>query len=373
MQPVIPFLDLGKINNRDAPELTERFEAVLARGWYILGEEVEKFEKEFAEYIGVKEVVGVANGLDALTLTIRAWRELGEIEPGDEVIVPANTYIATILSIIENRLHPILVEPCIESNNLDLSTLEACITTRTRAIIAVHLYGRAVDLSSIKRLCENRHIKILEDVAQAHGATIASRKAGSLGDAAAFSFYPGKNLGALGDGGAVTTDSKELADVLRCLRNYGSKIKYKNERVGVNSRLDELQAALLRIKLLRLDSDNALRRNIAEFYDQNITNPCIRKPRIPEDSRSHVWHLYVIHTEKRDELQKYLSKHGVQTLIHYPIPPHKQTALAQYQQLILPITEKLHAEALSLPISPVMELRDAERVCAIVNSWATST
>lgn len=419
---MIKFLDIRKITESFEPALTEAVQRVIRRGWFLLGEEVAAYEKEYAEYIGSKHCIGVANGLDALRLIFRAYIETGVMKEGDEVIVPANTYIASILAITENRLKPVLVEPDINTYNLDISLVENHITERTKAIMVVHLYGRACWSEELEQIAKKHNLKIIEDNAQAAGAFYVPefqssrvsksetlepwnpgtlKRTGSLGHAAGHSFYPGKNLGALGDAGAVTTDDDELASVIRAIANYGSSKKYVNDYKGINSRLDEIQAAVLRVKLPRLDSDNQKRREIAQFYLDNIKNPDIvlphfnssgfrvqgsalddteRKTRNPEretlnakhfrpqpSALSHVWHLFVIRHPRRDELQKYLADNGIQTLIHYPIPPHKQKAYKEWNQLLLPITEKIHNEVLSLPISQVMNDNEVEEVVRVIN------
>ncbi|MGG3937827.1 DegT/DnrJ/EryC1/StrS family aminotransferase [Anoxybacillus kestanbolensis] len=363
---MIPFLDLKGINNQYKKEIKVAFERVMDSGWYILGEEVESFEKEFAAYCGTKYAIGVANGLDALALILKAYG-IGE---GDEVIVPANTYIASILAISANGATPVLVEPNISSYNLDPNKIEEKITSKTKAIMVVHLYGQAANMDPINEIAKRYNLKVIEDGAQAHGAKYKGKRVGNLGDAAGFSFYPGKNLGALGDGGAITTNDSELATKLRALRNYGSHIKYENLYKGVNSRLDELQAAILRVKLPHLDKENEQRRKIAEYYLENIENPKITLPVVENgDRESHVWHLFVIRTENREHLQKTLEEHGVQTLIHYPIPPHKQEAYSEWNHLSYPITEKIHNEVLSLPISPILTIEEAKKIVDIINKY----
>ncbi|GAA4652464.1 DegT/DnrJ/EryC1/StrS family aminotransferase [Kistimonas scapharcae] len=363
---MIPFLDLKAINHQYQQALKEAAARVIDSGWYILGEEVAQFENEFAAYCGTEYCIGVANGLDALTLILRAWIEQGQLTEGDEVIVPANTYIASILAITENRLKPVLVEPDPETFNLDPTLIERHINEKTRAILTVHLYGQITVIDTIMSIARKHNLKVIEDCAQAHGACYQGKKAGNIGDAAGFSFYPGKNLGALGDAGAITTSDPQLAETLRALRNYGSLEKYKNIHQGVNSRLDEMQAALLRVKLRYLDMETEVRRSIAEYYSQNIANPVVQSP-IAQVRESHVWHLYVIRTELRDRLAAYLQKQGIQTVIHYPIPPHKQAAYIDLNSMKLPISEKLHNEVLSLPMSPVLSASDIDRVVDAVN------
>lgn len=369
----IPFLDLGAINAQSRQALIEACTRVIDSGWYIQGQELLQFESEFATYCGAKHCIGVANGLDALILTLRAWIELGQLKQGDEVIVPANTYIASILAITENRLTPVLVEPDALTFNLDATRVEAAITAKTRAILPVHLYGQLADMPALLALSKRYQLLVLEDAAQAHGASLGGRKAGSWGDAAGFSFYPGKNLGALGDAGAITTDNDALAATLRALRNYGSHEKYKNLFQGVNSRLDEMQAALLSVKLKSLDAQTALRRQIAQLYLDGIRHPAIRLPFAPahkvDELSSHVWHLFVVRTQAREALQKHLASMGVQSLIHYPIAPHQQAAYAEWNQRSFPLTEQIHEQVLSLPMGPTLSLADAQRVVASCNSF----
>ena len=382
---MIKFLDLQKINAQYTAELKQVAAEVIDSGWYLLGERVKQFETNLANYIGVKHAIGVANGLDALRLILKAYIEMGIMQEGDEVIVPANTYIATILAITDNRLKPVLVEPDINSYNLDISLVEQHITLRTRAIMVVHLYGQVCWSEELEVIAKKHKLKIIEDNAQAIGAIysignlkseIINRKTGSLGDAAGFSFYPGKNLGALGDSGAVTTNDDHLAEIVRAIANYGSKVKYQNEYQGLNSRLDEIQAAFLDVKLKYLDAENQRRREIAEYYCKNIANLTVLLPVFtnPQSAicnlKSHVWHLFVIRTAHRDQLQKYLTENGIQTLIHYPIPPHKQLAYKEWNDLSFPITEKIHKEVLSLPISPVMSEEEVVKIVEVINHYA---
>jgi len=369
-------------------------------GWFLLGEESAAFEKEFAEFIGSKHCIGTANGLDALRLILKAYIELGVMHEGDEIIAPANTFIATILAITDNRLKPVLVEPDIDTYNIDPALIEQAVTARTKAIIVVHLYGQACWSVEITEIAKKYNLKIIEDNAQAagavtmtHGTSVATgiqvpvaKCTGSLGDAAGHSFYPGKNLGALGDGGAVTTDDDELGATIRYLANYGSTQKYVHDYKGLNSRLDEIQAAVLRVKLPCLDTDNQRRRVIAGFYAKNIINPGIILPRVCHNisgsmisgnstddqitgALNHVWHLYVVRCCERDRLKKYLDENGIQTLIHYPVPPHKQKAYAEYVKLSFPVTEKIHREVLSLPISQVMTQDEAAQVVRVINNY----
>ncbi len=362
----VPFLDLRAVNAQYADELAAAARRVIDSGWYIHGEEHAAFEREFGAWNGSKHALGVANGLDALTLVLRAWKEMGVLRDGDEVIVPANTYIASILAITENRLTPVLVEPDPATFNLDPNLLEAALSRRTKAILVVHLYGRVAPMREIMDFARRHGLKVLEDCAQSHGASQDGRKCGAWGDAAGFSFYPGKNLGALGDAGAVTTDDGALADTLKALRNYGSHKKYNNLYQGPNSRLDEMQAALLRVKLRHLDRENERRRDIAAAYRAGIKNPAVRLPGAPAGAE-HVWHLFVVRHAHRDALQKRLGEAGVQTVIHYPIPPHRQEAYPELRHYHLPVTEAIHREVLSLPISPVMTDAQVDAVVAAVN------
>jgi dTDP-4-amino-4,6-dideoxygalactose transaminase len=369
LKKVIKFLDLYQINQRHKENLLIAFERVLDSGWYIMGQELKAFEKDFANYCGVKNAIGVANGLDALILIIRAYKELGVFKDGDEIIVPANTYIASILAISANKLTPVLVEPDLATYNIDPNLISEKITDKTVAILPVHLYGQLCDMDAINKIAETHSLKVIEDCAQSHGATDSKgEKAGNLGNAAGFSFYPGKNLGALGDGGAVTTNDDQLAETIRALLNYGSHIKYQNKFKGINSRLDELQAALLGVKLKNLDEETEIKRAVAKRYISEIKNPKITLPKVEVDS-THVWHLFVIRTNDRVGLQKYLTINGVQTVIHYPIPPHKQDAYKEFDKLNLPISEKIHEEVLSLPLSPVLLDEEVESVIALINKW----
>ena len=364
----IPFLDLKKINSAYRKELVETITNVVDSGWYVLGEQVNAFETEFSNFCGTNFCISVANGLDALTLIIRAWKELGVISDGDEIIVPANTYIASILAINENGLIPVLVEPTLESFNIDPSKIERAITPRTRAILPVHLYGRLSDMPEICNIAKKHNLLVIEDCAQAHGASLNGLKAGNWGDAAAFSFYPGKNLGALGDAGAITTNNAELADSLRALRNYGSQSKYINDYKGVNSRLDEIQAAILRVKLKYLQNETTARREVANKYIAGINNILISLPETV-NTEQHVWHLFVVRCQTRNQLQQYLEGEGIQTLIHYPIPPHHQTAYKELSTLSLPITERIHQEVLSLPMGPTLSDVDVINVIDACNRF----
>ena len=376
----ISFLDLRSVNFRFYNRLENAFDRTLNSGWFILGNEVKAFEEEFASYCGVKHCISVGNGLDALILILWAYKILGVMEEGDEVIVPANTYIATILAVSYNRLVPVLVEPDISTYNIDPSKIEEKITPKTRAILPVHLYGQCADMAPILEIAGRNNLKVIEDAAQAHGAIYQGKRTGALGDTAGFSFYPGKNLGALGDGGAVTTNDDQLAQTIRVLRNYGSQEKYRNQFKGVNSRLDEIQAAFLREKLKALDADNARRREIAQYYCQNIKYPEVILPThntqhathnssLITHHLNHVWHLFVVRTSHRDRLQKYLSENAVQTLIHYPVAPHQQAAYVEWDILDLPVTEKINMEILSLPISPVMTDDQVKKVVEIINRY----
>lgn len=370
----IPFLDLKAINSQYREELIEAATRVIDSGWYIRGQEVEQFEKEFANYCGSQYCIGVANGLDALILVLRAWKELGKLKEGDEVIVPANTYIASILAITENRLTPVLVEPDIHTYNIDPNLIEQAITPKTKAILPVHLYGQLAPMPAILDIAKRHQLLVLEDAAQAHGANLDGRKAGNWGDAAGFSFYPGKNLGALGDGGAVTTSDEELAQTIRAISNYGSHKKYENLYQGVNSRLDEMQAAILRVKLQQLDTATLVRKQIAVTYAQGIHNPLVYKP-IADDATvpslgNHVFHLFVVRVKQRAKFQAHLKNGSIDSLTHYPIPPHKQQAYHQsHNSLQLPLTEAIHNEIVSLPISPTMSMGEVTNVIAAVNAF----
>lgn len=370
---MIPFLDLKSINAQYRQDLIEAATRVIDSGWYIQGTELKAFESEFAAYCGTQHCIGVANGLDALTLTLRAWKELGKLKEGDEVIVPANTYIASILAITENRLKPVLVEPDPATYNLCPTKTAAAITSNTKAILAVHLYGQLAPMPELMDLADQHGLLVLEDSAQAHGAAINGKKAGNWGHASGFSFYPGKNLGALGDAGAVTTNDDELDSTIRALGNYGSHKKYENLHQGVNSRLDEMQAAMLSVKLKHLDAETNRRKEIALAYAKGITHPALAQP-IAVDStlaslEKHVFHLYVIRTTGREKLQAHLAKTGIQTLIHYPTPPHQQGAYAQWREQSYPLTEAIHQQVLSLPISPVMTDQQIQAVVLAVNSF----
>ncbi|GAB1452022.1 DegT/DnrJ/EryC1/StrS family aminotransferase [Draconibacterium sp.] len=392
---MIKFLDLKAINDSFEPQLSQSIKRVIDSGWYLQGSEVNVFEREYAKYIGTKHCIGVANGLDALRLILKAYIELGVLKEGDEIIVPGNTFIASILAITDNRMIPVLIEPDLNTYNINPFLIEERITERTKGIMLVHLYGLNAMHMELERLVKKYNLILIEDNAQAVGALAVQntqftngdslsgsqnlRRTGSLGHAAGHSFYPGKNLGCLGDGGAVTTNNDEMAAVIRALANYGSTQKYTSNFKGLNSRLDEIQAAILRTKLLRLDADNQRRREIANYYLNNITNSKIILPRVEtpnnlqHDTLSmellHVWHLFVIRYADRNRLQQYMAKHNIQTLIHYPIPPHKQLAYNEWSGLSLPITEQIHNEVLSLPISPVMCNEEMQMIVQTLNDF----
>ncbi len=367
---MIKFLDLQKINLKHQQEIEDKILQTFRSGWYLLGNEVKTFEENLSKHVGAKYAIGVANGLDALRLILRAYIELGTMQKGDEIIVPANTYIASVLAISDNGLIPVLVEPDLGNYNIDISKIEEKITSKTKGIMIVHLYGRIVFSEGLKNIAEKNQLKLIEDNAQAIGAEWNSVKTGNLGDAAGFSFYPGKNLGALGDAGAVTTNDEELAKIIRALANYGSNQKYVNIYQGLNSRLDEIQACALDVKLKYIDEENDYRRAIAERYISEIKNPDIILPELPANGKEHVWHLFVIRTQEREKLQNYMLERGVQTLIHYPIPPNKQQAYKDMNDLNFPITEKIHNEVLSLPISPVMSNEEVNVVISAINTYS---
>ncbi|WP_455674854.1 DegT/DnrJ/EryC1/StrS family aminotransferase [Phocaeicola sp.] len=365
---MIKFLDLQGITSKYESEIESAVTDVIRSGWYLQGQRNNQFEENYSRYIGTSYTIGCANGLDALIWIYRAYIEMGMMKPGDEVIVPANTYIASILAITENGLVPVLVEPDYETLEIDDSLVEEAITEKTKSILIVHLYGRCAYTEKIGDLSKKYNLKLVEDNAQAHGCCFQNKRTGSLGDAAGHSFYPGKNLGALGDGGAVTTNNKELADTIRALANYGSTKKYVFKYNGRNSRLDEIQAAVLDVKLKHLDEDNDCRRAIARYYYDNLHNNLISYPKqIPMESN--VFHIFPVFCDKRDELQEFLKRHDIQTLIHYPIPPHKQECYKEWNSISLPITEKIHDSELSLPISPVMTLDETEKVVKVINSF----
>lgn len=366
---MIKFLDLQKINLAHQREIEEKLLQTFRSGWYLLGNEVKAFEEQLAAYIGAKHAIGVANGLDALRLILRGYIEMGIMQKGDEIIVPANTYIASILAISDNGLVPVLVEPDINTYNIDISKIEEKITSRTKGVMIVHLYGRVVFSEDLKTVAQKHQLKIIEDNAQAIGAEWKGVKTGNLGDAAGFSFYPGKNLGALGDAGGITTNDEELAKTIRALANYGSNQKYVNIYQGLNSRLDEIQAAVLGVKLKYIDAENSRRKEIAKRYIAEIKYPNIILPENPANEAEHVWHLFVIRTPEREKLQNYLTENGVQTLIHYPIPPHQQEAYKDWNNLSFPITKQIHDEVLSLTSSPVMEMEEVEKVIELINNF----
>lgn len=366
---MIKFLDLQKITNQHSEEISEAINRVVSSGWFLQGKENEIFEKNYATYIGTRFAVGCANGLDALYLIFRAYIETGVMKPGDEVIVPANTYIASILAISQNGLVPVLVEPDIDTYQIDPEKIEEAITPETKAILIVHLYGQNAYSDKLARICHKYNLKLIEDNAQAHGCFYNGRHTGSLGDAAAHSFYPGKNLGALGDAGAVTTNDEILAQTVRTLGNYGSQKKYIFQYQGRNSRLDELQAAVLNVKLSHLDESNLKRKQVAFRYLSEIKNPLIILPKV-NDPDAHVFHIFPIRTAWRDELQDYLAANGVQTLIHYPVPPHKQECYKDLNHVSFPITEKIHREELSLPISPVISNEEVTEIIRLINEFS---
>ena len=365
---MIKFLDLQKVTNMHSAEIHEAVERVINSGSYLQGIENEKFQKNYSDYIGSKHTISCANGLDALILIFRAYIEMGIIKAGDEVIVPANTYIASILSISENNLIPVLVEPQLETYQIDDSKIEAVITPKTKAILIVHLYGQCSYTEKIGNLCKKYNLKLIEDNAQAHGCKFNGQKTGSIGDAAGHSFYPGKNLGAFGDAGAITTNDDVLAETIRTLANYGSSKKYVFKYTGRNSRLDEIQAAVLDVKLKHLDDDIQNRKNVARYYIENINNIRISLP-IINNWDEHVFHIFPIRCSDRDRLQSYLMENGIQTIIHYPIPPHKQECYKEWNYLFFPITERIHSEELSLPMSPVMTIEEIKTIVKIINLW----
>lgn len=376
---MIPFLDLKKINEPYEAAFQEKLKVVLDNGWYILGNEVKEFETNFAKYCGTKYCIGTGNGFDALVLIFKGYIQLGKLQKGDEVIVPANTYIASILAILQADLIPVLAEPKLETYNINPSLISEKITSKTKAILVVHLYGQLAEMDAINEIAVTNDLLIIEDAAQAHGAISPLTPEGGIkelekatssgaGGAVAYSFYPGKNLGALGDGGAVTTNDSELAKVIQSLRNYGSETKYYNDHIGINSRLDELQAAFLNVKLPNLDAENEKRRIIAGRYLSEIKNDKIILP-FWDLSNNHVFHLFVIRTQNRLELQEFLYQKGIQTVIHYPIPPHNQKALSLWNHLSFPITQKIHDEVLSLPISPVLTMDEVSYIIDVLNKY----
>ncbi|HRE62390.1 MAG TPA: DegT/DnrJ/EryC1/StrS family aminotransferase [Ferruginibacter sp.] len=370
---MVEFLNIKNINLRNKKEIMKAFETVLDSGWFIMGNHLSTFEKQFAEYCDAKHCIGVANGLDALILIIEAYKELGLMKNGDEIIVPSNTYIASILAISKAGLTPVLCEPNINDYLIDPTLIEACITSKTKAILPVHLYGKMCNMDAINSLAKKYNLKVIEDCAQSQGAIYNGKKSGNTADASGFSFYPGKNLGALGDAGAVTTNDTDLAEIIKALRNYGSHKKYENLYQGVNSRLDEVQAAILSVKLASLDSDNQKRRSIAKYYIDNLKNEKIILPStIQQDiinDNSHVWHVFVLRTSDRVAFQNHLTLQGVQTVIHYPIPPHKQPAYSFLNKNSYPISELIHNQIISIPISPVITEEECNIVCKAVNSY----
>jgi dTDP-4-amino-4,6-dideoxygalactose transaminase len=370
---MILFQDLKIINFQYKQEVIKSFKRIYDSGWYIKGEEVKCFEEEFTKYCGTKYCIGVANGLDALNLILRAWKEQGKIKDGDEVIVPANTYIASILAITENRLTPVLVDPDENTYNLCPIRTRSAINKKTKVILVVHLYGQLSPMPEIMDLANEHNLLVLEDSAQAHGAELQGIKSGNWGNAAAFSFYPTKNLGAFGDAGAVTTNDHELAEMIKIISNYGSKKKYENLYMGVNSRLDEIHAAILRVKLKNLDTSNIIRRKIAKNYLNNIHNNLIKLPASsnfdPSKLANHVFHLFVIRTKNRDRFQKYLLDAGIETIIHYPIPAHKQKCFKNFNHKHLPLTEKISDEVVSLPLYPSLNNKDISRIIDVVNNY----
>ncbi len=364
MVKMVKFLDLYKINERFRVEIDDRIRQVIESGQYLLGKQNEQFENNFAEYCGTTFCVSVASGLDALDLIIKAY----DFKSGDEIIVPANTYIASILAISENGCIPVFVEPDINTYNINPDLIEAHITAKTKAIMVVHLYGQAVQMDKILQLAKKYNLKVIEDSAQAHGAVYGDKKVGNLGDASGFSFYPAKNLGCFGDGGCVTTNDEALAQKIKALRNYGSDKKYYNIYRGKNSRLDEIQAGILDVKLKYLDNDNQKRQEIAKFYRENISNPKIILPKTYLE-KSHVWHVFTVRVKNRANFQEYLSNNDIQTIIHYPVPPHKQQCYKEWNKLSYPITEEIHNTIISLPISPVMAEDEIIKVVEVINKY----
>lgn len=365
---MIPFLNLFQLNQQFRKEIDSSMKRVLNSGHYILGQEVAAFEKEFAKYIGTKYCVGTANGLDSLRLIIKAYKELDIFKDQDEIIVPANTFIASILAISDCNLKPVLVEPDINTYNINPHLIEEKITPKTKAIMVVHLYGQIADIDQINDIAQKHHLKIIEDSAQAHGSKYKNKMAGNLGDIAAFSFYPGKNLGALGDAGCVTTNNKKLAEIIRALGNYGSNEKYINNYKGINSRLDEIQASILSVKLKYLDQENKIRREIAKKYLKEINNSKIILPKINSLDETN-FYVFTIRTKNRDNLRKYLLENNIETLIHYPIPPHKQLAYKEWNNLSFPVTEQIHQEILSIPLNSTLTQPEIQRIIKTLNNF----
>ncbi len=365
---MIPFLDLKKTNQPYQAELEEAVLRVVRSGWYILGKEVETFERSFSEYCGVNHCIGVGNGLEAISLILKAYKELALFKDGDEIIVPSNTYIATILAVSESGLIPVLVEPDIDTYNIDPQKVEEKITSKTKAILTVHLYGLVSPMNELKKLAEKHHLKLIDDAAQAHGAVYNRQKVGNLCDATAFSFYPTKNLGALGDAGAVTTNDSELANVIRALANYGTTAKYVNVYKGQNSRLDEIQAAILSVKLKYLDNEVHKRQYLASLYLDNISNDLITLPKVLK-IEEHAFHLFVIHCDQQKRLQQYLSDKGIGTEIHYPLPPHKQVAYKEWNDLSYPLSEEIAEKVLSLPLNMSLDKEDIIQICSVLNEF----
>lgn len=365
---MIPFYNLSQINKKYENAFALKMESIFEKGWYILGNELKSFETNFASYCGTNHCIGVGNGLDALVLILKGYIALGKLKKGDEILVPANTFVASILAILQADLVPVLVEPDPETFNIDPKEIENKISAKTKAIMVVHLYGQIAAMDVITKIAHYQNLLVIEDAAQAHGAILNGKRAGNFGEAAAFSFYPAKNLGAIGDGGAITTNDEILANVIRSLRNYGAEEKYVYQYQGINSRLDEIQATFLNLKLPDLDSDNNLRRMIAKRYLTEIKNNKIKLP-FYDGSENHVFHLFVIQTENRDELKAFLASKKIETTIHYPIPPHLQKGLSEFNTLSLPVTEKMHKEVLSLPISPMLSSSEVNYIIEILNSY----
>ena len=365
---MVKLLDLKAITMQHGDEYKEAVNRVIDSGWFLQGNENKQFEADYAQYIGTKHCIAVANGLDALYLLMRGYKELGIMQDGDEIVVPANTYIATIIAITRNNLVPVLIEPTWSNLEIDIDKIEKAFTPKTKGVMIVHLYGRVAYNDKLGNICEKHNLKLMEDCAQSHGCAWKGVKTGALGDSAAHSFYPGKNLGAFGDAGAVTTNDSELASVIRALANYGSQKKYVFKYVGMNSRMSELDAAVLDVKLKYLDEDNTKRQQLAAYYYENIHNPLITLPsQIPDENN--VYHQFPIFCERRDELQEYLKENGIQTLIHYPIPPHKQECYKEWNDRSYPITEQIHAQELSIPMNQVVSMKEAQEVVSVLNAF----